>query len=106
MAKWYSQIPGEDLHEVLSPVSKYTTVRFMLALSVKYKWKRKLIDIKNAFFNAEISEEVYVTQPEGYVVKDGEFDVYRMKKALYRLKQASKEWIATLDKFLINFGVK
>ena len=99
-------IRDSDYTEVFSPVSRYTTVRLLLSLSKKFKWKRALIDIKNAFPNANLTEDIYVEQPEGCVKDGNEHKVYKLNKALYGLKQASREWFKHLHTFLIQLGCK
>lgn len=104
VAKGFSQIPGIDFTEVFSPVSRYSTVRFLYALAVYFGWKRELIDVKNAFVNAELSEEIYINQPKGFVDENHPNYVFKLNKALYGLKQASREWNAHLHRFLEDCG--
>lgn len=104
VAKGFSQIPGVDFTEVFSPVIKYPTIRLLFAISVHYGWRRSLLDIKNAFVNAPLQEEIYVQQPEGFELSSYEGYVYRLNKALYGLRQASREWYAFLDRFLTRLG--
>ncbi|GKA78289.1 retrovirus-related pol polyprotein from transposon TNT 1-94 [Tanacetum coccineum] len=62
------------------------------------------MDVKTAFLNGELKEEVYVSQPEGFVDPDHPHHVYRLKKALYSLKQAPRARYDTLSKFLLDKG--
>jgi hypothetical protein len=62
------------------------------------------MDVKSAFLNGDLSEEVYVQQPPGFVVKNGSGMVLRLKKALYGLRQAPRAWNARLDKELLKLG--
>lgn len=104
VAKGFSQIPGIDFVEVFSPVSRYSTIRFGFALAIYFNWKRELIDVKNAFVNAELSEEIYINQPKGFVDNNHPDHVFKLNKALYGLKQASREWNAHLNRYLVKYG--
>lgn len=104
VAKGFSQIAGIDFHEVFAPVSKYATVRLIFSVAVVFRWQRRLLDVKNAFINAPLQEEIYVCQPEGFVVTGKEEHVYVLRKALYGLRQASREWSLFLHNFLVQFG--
>ena len=66
------------------------TIRTALALATQLKLQVYQLDVKSAFLNGEIEEEVYVEQPQGYKVQGEEDKVYRLKKALYGLKQAPR----------------
>lgn len=102
VVKGLSQVPGVDFQEIFSPVSKYTTIRFFFALSTYFGWDRKYLDVKNVFVNATLSEEIYVEQPEGFVQRGKENHVYRLKKALYGLRQSSREWNMCHHNFLLS----
>ena len=67
-------------------------------------WHMDHLDVKSAFLNRELQEEVYVAQPEGYVVQGKEKFVYKLHKALYGLRQTPRAWITCLDKSLKNLG--
>jgi hypothetical protein len=104
VAKGYVQKQGVDFEEVFAPVARLDTVRFILALAANLGWKVHHLDVKSAFLHGELEEEVYVTQPEGYVVKGREQNVFKLSKALYGLKQAPRAWNVKLDKSLKKFG--
>lgn len=80
------------------------TVRLLLALATKNSWEVHHLDVKSAFLNGEIQEEVYVTQPEGFEKKGRELLVYRLIKALYGLRQAPRAWYSKLSKCLKDIG--
>lgn len=82
VAKGFSQVPGIDFHDVFLPLTKYTSIRMMLAFAALFSWKHSLINMKNAFFDVPLNEKMYVVQPEGFVVP-GRVYVYLLKKALY-----------------------
>jgi hypothetical protein len=69
-------------------VARYTSIRTIIALAAKMKWKLHQMDVKTAFLNGVIEEEVYIEKPQGFEVEDRKSHVYRLKKALYGLKQA------------------
>ena len=71
----FSQVEGIDYDEAFSPVARYSTIRFMLALSAQMGWKIHQMDVKTAFLNGEIEEEVYIEQPEGFETSDHESHV-------------------------------
>ncbi|CAL9026855.1 unnamed protein product [Prunus brigantina] len=90
VAKGYTQKPGIDFNETFAPVARLDTVRTLIALPAQKRWKLFQLDVKSAFLNGVLHEEVYVDQPPGFLVKDKEDRVYRLKKALYGLKQAPR----------------
>lgn len=104
VAKGYVQKYGVDFEEVFAPVTRLETVRLLLALAAKNGWKIHHLDVKSAFLNGEIQEEVYVTQPEGFVKENEEHKVYKLLKALYGLRQAPRAWYARLNKCLEDLG--
>lgn len=80
------------------------TIRVILALAAGEGWKVHHMDVKSAFLNGVLQEEVYVSQPDGFHVKGKENMVYRLNKALYGLRQAPRAWNAKLDKTLKDMG--
>jgi hypothetical protein len=82
----FSQKEGIDYEETFSPVARYTSIRTIIALAAKMKWKLHQMDVKTTFLNGVIEEEVYIEQPQGFEVEDRKSHVCRLKKALYRLK--------------------
>ena len=104
VAKGYVQKHGIDYEEVFAPVTRLETVRLLLALAAKNSWEVHHLDVKSAFLNGELQEEVYVTQPKGYVKQGQESKVYRLLKALYGLRQAPRAWYAQLNRCLQKLG--
>ncbi|KAB2622242.1 hypothetical protein D8674_024424 [Pyrus ussuriensis x Pyrus communis] len=78
----------------------------LIALAAKNKWKLFQLDVKLAFLNGVLEEEVYVEQPDGFVVQGEEEKVYRLHKALYGLKQAPRAWYGEIDSYLMLCGFK
>ena len=99
VAKGYVQQHGIDYDEVFTPVA-----RLMLALAASAGWQVHHMDVKSAFLNRELEEEVYVSQPPGFTVDGKEHLVLRLHKALYGLKQAPRAWNTKLDACLSKLG--
>ena len=83
----FSWKEGIDYEETFAPVARYTSIRTIIALAAKMKWKLHQMDVKTTFLNGVIEEEVYIEQPQGFQVENRKSHVYRLKKALYGLKQ-------------------
>jgi hypothetical protein len=79
----FSQKEGIDYEETFSPVARYTSIRTIIALAAKMKWKLHQMDVKTAFLNGVIEEEVYIEKPQGFEVEDRKSHVCKLKKALY-----------------------
>ncbi|KAI5332824.1 hypothetical protein L3X38_022953 [Prunus dulcis] len=86
VAKGYSQKPGVDYNETFAPVSRLDTIQTLIALAAQKGWQLYQLDVKSAFLNGILEEEVYVDQLEGFVVKGSESKVCKLHKALYGLK--------------------
>ncbi|KAF0907393.1 hypothetical protein E2562_015885 [Oryza meyeriana var. granulata] len=80
------------------------SVRLLLAVAAHASWGVHHMDVKSAFLNGELAEEVYVQQPPGFAVDGQEHKVYRLRKALYGLLQAPRAWNAKLDDSLMSLG--
>ena len=104
VAKGYARRHGVDYEEVFAPVARIETVSLVLALAVHGKWQVHHMDVKSAFLNDELQEEVYVSQPPGFMNPNQPGKVLKLKKALYGMKQAPRAWNAKLDKELVNLG--
>ena len=87
VARGFNQRAGFDYGETFSPVVKPTSIRIVLSITLFKAWPIRQLNINNAFLNGHIEEDVYMTQPQGYVVGDGSL-VCKLTKALYGLKQA------------------
>ncbi|KAI5332051.1 hypothetical protein L3X38_022179 [Prunus dulcis] len=91
VAKGYAQKPGVDYNETFVPVARLDTIRTLVALAAQKNWKLYQLDVKSAFLNGVLEEEVYVDQPDGFVVKGSEDKVYKLHKALYGLKPGERQ---------------
>eukprot|EP00253_Pinus_taeda_P011133 PITA_11133 len=80
------------------------TVRTFVVIDAQHKWKMYQMDVKLAFFNGVLKEEVYVEQSPSYGVEVQEDKVYRLRKALYGLKQAPRAWYSRIDAYLLDNG--
>eukprot|EP00253_Pinus_taeda_P011197 PITA_11197 len=89
-AKGFAQQEGIDYEETFSPTDKWNTIRLTLALAAQKGWKVHQMDVKSAFLNGDLQEEVYMTQLPGFEVEGQEHKVCKLIKALYGLKQAPR----------------
>jgi hypothetical protein len=104
VAKGYVQRQGVDFDEVFAPVARMEYVRVMIILAAHLNWSVHHMDVKSAFLNGDLGEEVYVSQPPGFIVKGQEQKVYKLHKALYGLRQAPRTWNSKLDTVLLELG--
>jgi hypothetical protein len=104
VARGFSQKEGINYEEKFAPVARYMLIRTIIALTAKMKWKLHQMDVKTAFLNGVIEEEVYIEKPQGFKVENRKYHVCRLKKALYRLKQAPRAWYGHIDSFLTSLG--
>ena len=106
VAKGYAQTHGVDYEETFAPVAKMTTVRTVTALAAAKGWHLHQIDIKNAFLQGELEEEVYMVQPPGFESSIHPKAVCRLKKPLYGLKQAPRAWHSKITQYLHQIGFR
>ncbi|GJU73351.1 retrovirus-related pol polyprotein from transposon TNT 1-94 [Tanacetum coccineum] len=104
VANGYAQEEGIDFEESFAPVARLEAVRIFVAYAAHKSFPIYQMDVKTAFLNGPLKEEVYVAQPDGFVDPDHPDKVYRLRKALYGLKQAPRAWYDELSKFLISNG--
>ncbi|GJU04992.1 retrovirus-related pol polyprotein from transposon TNT 1-94 [Tanacetum coccineum] len=104
VAKGYAQEEGIDFEESFAPVARLEAVRIFAAYVAHKSFPIYQMDVKTAFLNGPLKEEVYVAQPDGFVDPDHPEKVYLLRKALYGLKQAPRAWYDELSKFLITKG--
>jgi len=104
VAQGFSQIPGIDFDETFAPVTCHQTLRTLLALANRYHWHIHQMDVKSAFLNGNLENEIFMRIPPGVEAKEGQ--VWLLHKALYGLKQASREWYLKLKGQLEELGFK
>ncbi|KAL0305128.1 UNVERIFIED_CONTAM: Retrovirus-related Pol polyprotein from transposon RE1 [Sesamum angustifolium] len=102
VAKGYNQVAGVDYVDCFSPVAKAVTVRLFLAIASAHSWPLHQLDVNNAFLHGYLDEEIFMLPPEGYDVPQGH--VCKLKRSLYGLKQASRQWNQEFTSQLVAFG--
>lgn len=106
VARGFQQTPGIDYFDTFAPVVRWSTIRAILAIAAKRKWKVRQMDVKTAFLNGHLSEEVYMEIPDGFDGAGDPTKVCKLNKALYGLKQAPKAWYSRIDSWLTQQGMK
>ncbi|WVZ87756.1 hypothetical protein U9M48_034345 [Paspalum notatum var. saurae] len=104
VARGFVQQEGIDFDDAFAPVARMESVRLLLALAAQEGWHVHHMDVKSAFLNGDLKEEVYVHQPPGFEIPGKEGKVLRLRKALYGLRQAPRAWNAKLDSTLKGMG--
>ncbi|GJU71524.1 retrovirus-related pol polyprotein from transposon TNT 1-94 [Tanacetum coccineum] len=103
VAQEYNQQESIDYDETYAPVARLESIRILLAIACANDFKLYHLDIKSAFLNGFINEEVYVAQPSGFIDFERPNYVYKLKKALFGLKQSPKAWYDRLKAFLLKY---
>ena len=104
VAQGYSQQEGIDFTETFAPVARLEAIRILLSFAAHHSMRLYQMDVKSAFLNGIINEEVFVKQPPGFEDENFPEHVFKLKKALYGLKQAPRAWYERLSTFLIESG--
>ncbi|GJU44702.1 putative ribonuclease H-like domain-containing protein [Tanacetum coccineum] len=102
VARGYRQEEGINFEESFAPVARLDVIRIFLAYATHMNMIAYQMDVKTTFLNDILREEVYVSQPDGFVDQDNPNHVYKLKKVLYGLKQAPRAWYDLLSKFLLS----
>ena len=100
----YSQMEGIDYDETFTPIARMESIRILLALACHLRFKLYQMDVKTAFLNGLLKEDVYVAQPKGFIDPHFSDHVLYLKKALYGLKQAPRAWYDRLTQYLVSHG--
>nr|GEX21698.1 retrotransposon protein, putative, Ty1-copia subclass [Tanacetum cinerariifolium] len=100
----FRQKEGIDFFDTYAPVARITTIRLLLALAAIHDLIIHQMDVKTAFLNGDLDEEIYMKQPEGFVMSGHENKVCKLKKSLYGLKQAPKQWHQKFDEVVVSNG--
>nr|GEZ07058.1 retrotransposon protein, putative, Ty1-copia subclass [Tanacetum cinerariifolium] len=104
VAKGYTQTSGIDYEEPFSPVADIRAIRILIAIVAYYDYEIWQIDVKTAFLNGYLNEEVYMEQPKGFVNPKYPNRVCKLKRSIYGLKQASRQWNKRFDDEIKKFG--
>ncbi|PHT73217.1 hypothetical protein T459_24002 [Capsicum annuum] len=104
--KGFKQKEGLDYFDTYSQVTRIPSIQMLIALAAVYGLKIHQMDMKTTFLNRELEEEIYMEQPEGFVVSGKENKVCKFIKSLYGLKQAPKQWHAKFDQIMFANGFK
>jgi hypothetical protein len=104
VAKGYKQREDIDYGEVFAPIARLETIKLMISLAAQHRWKIYQLNVKSAFLNGFLEEEIYVEQPLGYIKAKNNSKVYKLKKALYGLKQAPRAWNTRIDRYFQENG--
>ena len=104
VAKGFTQTHGIDYDETFSPVAMIKSIRILFAIAAYYDYEIWQMDVKTAFLNGHLLEDVYMVQPEGFVNQKHPNKVCKLKKSIYGLKQASRSWNLRFDEKIKEFG--
>ena len=104
VARGFSQVEGVGYDETFAPVARFSSIRVVIFVVAEMGWKIHQMDVKTAFLNGFLQEEVYLEQPKGFEVCERDSHVYRLKKALNGLKQAPRAWYSRINTYLLSIG--
>ena len=104
VAKGYKQKEGLDYFDTYSPVTRITSICMLIAITALHNLEIHQMDVKIAFLNGDLNEEIYMDQPEGFISLGQEKKVCRLVKSLYGLKRAPKKWHEKFDKVMMSNG--
>ena len=106
VAKGFTQREGIDYIETFSPVSTKDSFLVIMALVAHYDLELHQMDVKTAFLNGDLSETIYMNQPDGFQKEGEEHLVCQLRKSIYGLKQASRQWYLKFDEVVTSLGFK
>jgi hypothetical protein len=106
VAKCFTQREGIDYTETFSPISYKDSLRIIMALVAHYNLELHQMNVKMRFLNGDLLENVYIAQHKGFAMKEKEHMGYHLRKSIYGLKQASRQWYLKFDETIRSFGFK
>ena len=104
VAKGFTKKEGIDYHETFSPVSKKDSFRIIMALVAHFDLELHQMDVKTAFLSEDLEEAVYMVQPQGFYYDKDSHLVCKLKKSIYGLKQASRQWYIKFHNVIASYG--
>ena len=104
VAKGFKKTHGVDYNETFSPVAMLKSIRILLAIAAYYNYEIWQMDVKTVFLNGKLLEDVYMTQPEGFVNPENVGKVSKLQRSIYGLKQTSRSWNLRFDEAIKVFG--
>jgi hypothetical protein len=104
VVKGFQQKEGVDYTDIFSPVVKLTTIRLVLGIVAAENLHLEQLDVKTAFLHGDLEEDIYMHQPQGFIVQGKENLVCKLRKSLYGLKQAPRQWYKKFDSFMYSTG--
>ena len=104
MAKGYTQKEGIDYEEIFSPVAMLKSIRILLVVVAKLDYEIWQMDVKTAFLNGNLEEDIYIRQPKGFIAKGQEHMICKFQMSIYGFKQASWSWNIRFDQAIKTFG--
>ena len=104
VAQGFSQVEGIDFGETFAPVARLESIRILLAYASHHNFKLQQMDVKSAFLNGDLHEEIYMSQPPSFIQQGNEHLVCKLKKSIYGLKQSPREWYSKINSFFISQG--
>ena len=102
VVKGFNKKQGIDFDEIFSQVVKMSSIRVILGLTTSLDFELEQMDVNIAFLHGDLEEEIYMVQQEGFEAKRKEHKVCRLKKSLYGLKQALRQWYKKFDSFMVG----
>ena len=102
--KGFNQKEGTNFEEIFSPVVKMSSIRVAFGLASRLNLEVEQLDVKTAFLHGDLEEEIYMHQLEGFEEKGKENLVCKLKKSLYGIKQALRQWYKKFDSFMMSHG--
>lgn len=106
VARGFQQRHGIDYHDTFAPVVKWETIRLVIAIATHPHWQILHLDVQTAFLNNTLQEEVYVTQPQGFIFPGSQHLVCRLHRALYGLRQSPRAWYSRMENFLLSLNLQ